>query len=53
MGGEVEVVGLVWTAMILAYAVIAVALMIGRWASIELDRCRITKRSYRTVPRTY
>jgi hypothetical protein len=33
----VEVVGLVWTAMILAYAVIAVALMIGRRA---LNRIR-------------
>jgi hypothetical protein len=37
MGDAVEVVGLVWTAMILMYAVIAVALMIGRWA---LNRIR-------------
>ena len=27
-----DAVGLVWTATILAYAVIAVALIIGRWA---------------------
>jgi hypothetical protein len=27
-----DAVGLVWTATILAYAVVAVALIIGRWA---------------------
>ena len=49
MGDAVEVVGLVWTAMILMYAVIAVALMIGRWAlnRIKLDRCWSTKGRYR------
>jgi hypothetical protein len=38
MWSAVETVGLVWIAMILAYAVIAVALTIGRWALNQIRR---------------
>jgi hypothetical protein len=37
----IDTVGLLWTAMILAYGVIAVALVIGRWA---LNRIMTTSR---------
>ena len=36
----VEAVALLWTALILAYGVIALAIMIGRWVLPETETCR-------------